>query len=417
MLHGGGRLLQAGGRRSRVPIWRMAPRRRRVGRRRRAQARRGGGDGGDVAAERGLAPAAREACSSHWSRICRSGRGSGSATSGSAARTGKFGRTGVLDVQCYVPRHNVPRSVQLASLALVIAFVTFGCGRRAGTPAGLAALGDAAGRGAERRARAARRAPRASRRPTASMGTEAVFTLWTDDAAAGRAGVRRRLRRDPPHRDADDRLGAARPAARATSSASTTAAGKSAVKVSAETIDGHPASRWRCRAGRTAPSTSPSRRCTACGSSTRIWTRRSRPPRRSRAAASSSTGATSSSTEEAHTVKLRRAGMRIGLGGIAKGYAVDRCAAVLRGDGLRRTSWCRRAAISSSRGAKGSANWMVGVRDPRGGPRAIIAKMPIQRPRLLDGRRLRALLRHRRQALPPHHRPQDRLPGDRVARA
>src|SRR6185436_19370594 len=38
---------------------------------------------------------------------------------------------------------------------------------------------------------------------------------------------------------------------------------------------------------------------------------------------------------KAHTVKLRRPGMRLGLGGIEKGYAVDRCAVVLRGDGLR----------------------------------------------------------------------------------
>src|SRR5262249_26930995 len=37
---------------------------------------------------------------------------------------------------------------------------------------------------------------------------------------------------------------------------------------------------------------------------------------------------------KAHTVKLRRPGMRMGLGGIAKGYAVDRCAGVLRGEGL-----------------------------------------------------------------------------------
>src|SRR5215831_10806871 len=38
---------------------------------------------------------------------------------------------------------------------------------------------------------------------------------------------------------------------------------------------------------------------------------------------------------KAGTVKLRRAGMRMGLGGIAKGYAVDRCAAVLRSAGLK----------------------------------------------------------------------------------
>jgi len=79
---------------------------------------------------------------------------------------------------------------------------------------------------------------------------------------------------------------------------------------------------------------------------------------------------------KARTVKLRRPGMRIGLGGIAKGYAVDRCAAVLRGEGLRDFMVQAGGDLFVS-GSKGPANWMVGVRDPRGGPRDIIARMPI----------------------------------------
>src|SRR6478609_6073434 len=80
---------------------------------------------------------------------------------------------------------------------------------------------------------------------------------------------------------------------------------------------------------------------------------------------------------KARTVKLKRAGMRLGLGGIAKGYAVDRCAAVLRGEGLRDFMVQAGGDLFVS-GSKGPVNWMVGVRDPRGGPRDIIARMPIK---------------------------------------
>jgi thiamine biosynthesis lipoprotein len=79
----------------------------------------------------------------------------------------------------------------------------------------------------------------------------------------------------------------------------------------------------------------------------------------------------------AHTVKLRRAGMRLGLGGIAKGYAVDRCAAVLRAAGLTDFMVQAGGDLYVS-GQKGPASWMVGVRDPRGGARDIIARMPIK---------------------------------------
>jgi thiamine biosynthesis lipoprotein len=80
---------------------------------------------------------------------------------------------------------------------------------------------------------------------------------------------------------------------------------------------------------------------------------------------------------QARTVKLRRAGMRLGLGGIAKGYAVDRGAAVLRAEGF--TDFMVQAGGDLFvAGSKGPAPWMVGVRDPRGGPRAIIGRMPIR---------------------------------------
>ena len=80
---------------------------------------------------------------------------------------------------------------------------------------------------------------------------------------------------------------------------------------------------------------------------------------------------------KARTVKLRRPGMRLGLGGIAKGYAVDRCAAVLRGEGLA-DFMVQAGGDLYVAGSKGPTNWMVGVRDPRGGPRDIIARMQIK---------------------------------------
>jgi len=79
----------------------------------------------------------------------------------------------------------------------------------------------------------------------------------------------------------------------------------------------------------------------------------------------------------ARTVKLRHAGQRLGLGGIAKGYAVDRCAAVLRADGFE-DFMVQAGGDLFVAGQKGPASWMVGVRDPRGGPTTIIARMPIK---------------------------------------
>ncbi|HEU4726265.1 MAG TPA: FAD:protein FMN transferase [Kofleriaceae bacterium] len=66
-----------------------------------------------------------------------------------------------------------------------------------------------------------------------------------------------------------------------------------------------------------------------------------------------------------HTVLLRRKGMSITLGGIAKGYAVDKCAEILKKRGF--TDFMMQAGgdmyIS---GKKGSEPWTVAIRDPRG---------------------------------------------------
>jgi thiamine biosynthesis lipoprotein len=100
---------------------------------------------------------------------------------------------------------------------------------------------------------------------------------------------------------------------------------------------------------------------------------------------------------KAHTVKLRRVGMRLGLGGIAKGYAVDRCAAVLRGEGLA-NFMVQAGGDLFVAGSKGPLPWRVGIRDPRGPADRTIGFMPIrdhafstagdyERSFILDGKR------------------------------
>jgi thiamine biosynthesis lipoprotein len=64
------------------------------------------------------------------------------------------------------------------------------------------------------------------------------------------------------------------------------------------------------------------------------------------------------------TVFLRRKGMAITLGGIAKGYAVDKCVALVKAAGF--TDFMVQAGGDMYvAGSKGNEPWMVGIRDPR----------------------------------------------------
>lgn len=64
------------------------------------------------------------------------------------------------------------------------------------------------------------------------------------------------------------------------------------------------------------------------------------------------------------TVKLRRKGMRITLGGIAKGYAVDRAVTMLRAQGF--VDFILQAGGDLYvAGHRGGRPWRVGIRDPR----------------------------------------------------
>ena len=108
----------------------------------------------------------------------------------------------------------------------------------------------------------------------------------------------------------------------------------------------------------------------------------------------------------ASTIRFTQPGVRIDLGGIAKGYAVDTSIAIL--------AQARHHERHGHRGRRQP--------DPRRPPRPPLDRRhpPSRRPRPgdrahpargrgdLDLRRLRALLRRGRRALPPHHRPEDR---------
>jgi thiamine biosynthesis lipoprotein len=80
---------------------------------------------------------------------------------------------------------------------------------------------------------------------------------------------------------------------------------------------------------------------------------------------------------KAKTVFLRRKGMAITLGGIAKGYAVDKCVALLKKLGF--TDFMVQAGgdmyIS---GSKGPEPWVVGIRDPRGPRDEMFALEPVK---------------------------------------
>ncbi len=77
------------------------------------------------------------------------------------------------------------------------------------------------------------------------------------------------------------------------------------------------------------------------------------------------------------TVKLRRKGMAITLGGIAKGYAVDRGVAILKGLGLGNFI-VQAGGDMYVAGDKAGAPWVVGVRDPRGGRDDSFAVAPVR---------------------------------------
>jgi len=74
------------------------------------------------------------------------------------------------------------------------------------------------------------------------------------------------------------------------------------------------------------------------------------------------------------TAYLSRPGTRVHLGGIGKGYAVDRAAAILRADGISDFLIQAGGDLYAS-GTRGDRPWRAGIRDPRGPVDRIFAAM------------------------------------------
>lgn len=77
------------------------------------------------------------------------------------------------------------------------------------------------------------------------------------------------------------------------------------------------------------------------------------------------------------TVFLRKKGMSITLGGIAKGYAVDKCVQLLHAQGFV-DFMIQAGGDMYVSGRKGADPWVVGIRDPRGAHDAMFALAPVQ---------------------------------------
>ena len=80
--------------------------------------------------------------------------------------------------------------------------------------------------------------------------------------------------------------------------------------------------------------------------------------------------------EQAGTVFLARKGMSIHLGGIGKGYAVDRAAALLRQRGVRDFMIQSGGDIYVS-GMKDSRPWRLGIQDPRAAANHVFAELDL----------------------------------------
>jgi thiamine biosynthesis lipoprotein len=79
---------------------------------------------------------------------------------------------------------------------------------------------------------------------------------------------------------------------------------------------------------------------------------------------------------KAGTVRFSQKGVRIDLGGIAKGYSVDRGIDVLKSFGFTRM-YVSAGGDSRIVGDRFGKPWMVGIRDPRKGEGEVISRIPL----------------------------------------
>ena len=80
--------------------------------------------------------------------------------------------------------------------------------------------------------------------------------------------------------------------------------------------------------------------------------------------------------DQAGTAALKRKGMRVNLGGIGKGYAVDRAVEIMRRSGLR-DFMIQAGGDMYVAGQRGDRPWRVGIRDPRGPADRIFAALDL----------------------------------------
>jgi thiamine biosynthesis lipoprotein len=80
--------------------------------------------------------------------------------------------------------------------------------------------------------------------------------------------------------------------------------------------------------------------------------------------------------DEQGTVFLKRRGMRAHLGGIGKGYAIDRAADMLRARGFQ-NFMIQAGGDLFVAGLKNGRPWRLGIQDPRGGPDRIFATLDL----------------------------------------
>ena len=109
----------------------------------------------------------------------------------------------------------------------------------------------------------------------------------------------------------------------------------------------------------------------------------------------------------ARTAYLTRTGMRAHLGGIGKGFAVDRAAGILRSRGIG-SFMIQFGGDLYVAGARGDRPWRLGIRDPRGPADASFAAIDLTDAVVQHLRRLRTVLSSPGQALSPHPRSADR---------
>jgi FAD:protein FMN transferase len=80
--------------------------------------------------------------------------------------------------------------------------------------------------------------------------------------------------------------------------------------------------------------------------------------------------------DDAGTAFLKRKGMRVNVGGIGKGYAVDRAVDILRRSGLR-DFMIQAGGDMYVSGRRGDRTWRLGIRDPRGPADRIFAALDL----------------------------------------